>query len=237
MQKMLCSLSSLAIIGASLAGCATPPPAARPTVTGPEVYGYTLNQPLSGEQFQKLNDAGKNFEGSLRLYRQFSRDGSQLGLYANAKLWLDTVTYTSTEFYAEGECLIAQQTGEAQLKQLIDGFNARQARSAGAPRQVGDVYASQAVDACQRIGGKGPGAEAFRFTLWATLQTESLAPTPGFPRKVEDTQASAWQTALVIVLLPVVAVASVMGGNGCRNTGARQESEDYCDQLQHGAQK
>lgn len=235
MQRMLCSVLSLAIISSALAGCATAPVAARPAVAGPQVYGYTLNQPLTGEQFQKLNDAGKNIEGSLRLYRQFSRDGSQLGLYADAKLWLDTVTRTSTQFYAEDECLAAQQADEVQLKMLIDDFNARRAGPGAAPRQVGDVYASRATDACQRIGGQGPGAEAYRYTLWATLQTETLAPAPGFPRKVEDTHVSAWDTALVIVLLPVVALASVMGGNGCRNTGAKQVSEDYCGKLSRGA--
>ncbi|WP_338523532.1 hypothetical protein NUH87_27970 [Pseudomonas batumici] len=235
MQRILCSVLSLAIITSSLAGCSTPP--VRPAVTGPQVYGYTLNQQLSGEQFQGLTDSGKRFVGSLRLYHPSQQDGRLLGLYADSKLWLDTVTSTSQEFSSESDCQAAQQADEAQLKTLIDDFNARQARPAGAPRQLGDVYASQSLDACQRIGGPGPGGEAFRYTTWATLQTETLAPRQGFPRKVEDTSSKAWDIALVIALVPIVVVAygvAGIAGMGAASSCRYIVSPKECDKQGRG---
>lgn len=232
MQRMLCTVLSLLMISSTLSGCATAPVAARPAISGPQVYGYTLNQPLSGEQLQRLSDSGQDFVGPLRLYRQFPRDGSRLGLYADAKRWLDTVSRTSREFSTQGECQAEQAVDEVQLTTLIDAFNAGQARPAGAPRQVGDVYASQWLDACQRIGGQGPGAEAFHYTLWATLQTATQASGQGFVRKVEPTHNDAWSMATVVVLLPILLVATLMGGGG---TCAHEDSPNLCDKPRSGS--
>lgn len=234
MQRMLCSVLSLAIILSSLGACTTAP--VRPAVEGPQVYGYTLNQPLSREQVQRLTDTGKHFVGAIKLYQQELPDGSQFGFYTDYRNWLDTLARTSREFPAEGDCQAAQQADQMQLTTLIDDFNARQARPAGAPRQVGDVYAIQAVDACQRGSGQGPGAQAFRYTLWATLQTETVAHDQGFLRKVEDPHAQARGIAQVMLLLPFAALAAFMGG-GCTDFQSQPDGDGYCARQRAGAGK
>lgn len=234
MHRMLCSVLSLTIILSSLGACTTAP--VGPTVEGPQVYGYTLNQPLSREQVQRLTDTGKHFVGALKLYRQELPDGSQFGFYTNYRNWLNTLARTSREFPAESDCLVAQQADQLQLTTLIDDFNARQARPTGVPRQVGDVYAVQALDACQRVGGQGPGADAFRYTLWATLQTETAAHDQGFLRKVEDPHAQARGIAQVIVLLPFAALAAFMGG-GCTDLQSQPDGDGYCARQRAGAGK
>ena len=234
MQRMRCSVLNLAIILSSLGACTTAP--VRPAVEGPQVYGYTLNQPLSREQVQRLTDTGKHFVGAIKLYQQELPDGSQFGFYTDYRNWLDTLARTSREFPAEGDCQAAQQADQMQLTTLIDDFNARQARPAGAPRQVGEVYAIQALDACRRVGGQGPGAHAFRYTLWATLQTETAAPEHDFLRKVEDPHAQARGIAQVMLMLPFAALATFMGG-GCTDLQSQPNGDGYCARQRAGAGK
>ncbi|PUA43888.1 hypothetical protein C5U62_18125 [Pseudomonas protegens] len=200
------------------------------------MYGYTLNQPLSREQVQRLTDTGKHFVGAIKLYQQELPDGSQFGFYTDYRNWLDTLARTSREFPAEGDCQAAQQADQMQLTTLIDDFNARQARPAGAPRQVGEVYAIQALDACRRVGGQGPGAHAFRYTLWATLQTETAAPEHDFLRKVEDPHAQARGIAQVMLMLPFAALATFMGG-GCTDLQSQPNGDGYCARQRAGAGK
>lgn len=178
---------------------------------GPQVYGYTLNQQMTPEQLQGFTDSGKRFVGTtLKLYHPPQHEGRLLGLYVDYKRRLDTVTSTSQGFVSESDCQVAQQADEAQLKTLIDDFNSQQARPAGAPRQLGDVYASQSTDVCQRIGGQVPEAATFRYTIWTTLQTETMEPGQTFPRKVESTTSEAQDIATIIVLVPILVVASAM---------------------------
>ncbi|WP_210712364.1 hypothetical protein [Pseudomonas sp. MWU349] len=231
MQRMLCSVLSLVIILSSLGACTTAP--VRPAIEGPQVYGYTLNQPLSREQVQRLTDTGKHFVGAIKLYRQELPDGSQFDFYTNYRDWLDTLARTSREFAAESDCLAAQQADQLQLTTLIDDFNASLARPAGAPLQVGGVYAVQALDACQRVGGQGPGAQAFRYTLWATLQTETAAHEHDFQRKVEDPHAQARGIAQVVLLLPFAALAAFMGG-GCTDLQSQPNGDGYCARQRAG---
>lgn len=200
------------------------------------MYGYTLNQPLSREQVQRLTDTGKHFVGAIKLYQQELPDGSQFGFYTDYRNWLDTLARTSREFPAEGDCQAAQQADQMQLTTLIDDFNARQARPAGALRQVGEVYAIQALDACRRVGGQGPGAQAFRYTLWATLQTETAAHEHDFLRKVEDPHAQARGIAQVMLLLPFAALAAFMGG-GCTDFQSQPDGDGYCARQRAGAGK
>ncbi|SEB53360.1 hypothetical protein SAMN05216178_1035 [Pseudomonas saponiphila] len=235
MQRMLCSVLSLAIILSSLGACTTAP--VRPAVEGPQVYGYTLNQPLSREQVQRLTDTGKHYIGPLKLYQQVLPDGSQFDFYTDYRKWLDTLARTSREFPAESDCQAAQQADQMQLTTLIDDFNARQARPAGVPRQVGEVYAVRALDACQRVAGQGPGAQAFRYTLWATLQTETAAHEHDFQRKVEDPHAQARDITQAILLLPFVALGAFMGG-GCTDFQSQPDDGDgYCARQRAGASK
>ncbi|MBC2656095.1 hypothetical protein H7A76_11665 [Pseudomonas sp. MSSRFD41] len=232
MQRMLCSVLSLAIILSSLGACTTAP--ARPAVEGPQVYGYTLNLPLSREQVQRLTDTGKHYVGALKLYQQVLPDGSQFDFYTDYRNWLDTLAHTSREFPAESDCQAAQQVDQMQLTTLIDDYNAHQARPAGAPRQVGDVYAIQALDACQRVAGQGPGAQAFRYTLWATLQTETTAHEQGFLRKIEDPHAQTRGIAQVILLLPFAVLITFMGG-GCTDLQSQPDGDSYCARQRAGA--
>lgn len=99
---MLCSVLSLVMITSSLGGCAAAP--VRSEVTGPEVYGYTLYQTLSGKQFQPLTGTGKPFADDLELYLQAAPDGGVFGLYVGKDRWLDTVSKTSKRYVTELEC-------------------------------------------------------------------------------------------------------------------------------------
>ncbi|NBF03440.1 hypothetical protein GV819_14190 [Pseudomonas sp. Fl5BN2] len=223
------------MVSSLLGGCTATPAKVRPVVTGPQVYGYPLNQQLSDEQIRRLTDSGKGFVGSLKLYQQVLPDGSQFGFYVDSDYWLEALTRTSRGFDTESECVAAQQADETQLKTLIDDFNVQQARPAGAPREVGDVYVSRALDACQRIGGQGPEAEALRYTLWATMQTATLEPGPGSPRKVETPHSLAGDVVVIVVagaVLAVVVVAAVaMGGwaGPCVNLTSHKEGEGQCE--------
>ncbi|NVZ65378.1 hypothetical protein HX867_25065 [Pseudomonas gingeri] len=225
MRRTLCSVLSLTILTSLLSGCTTVP--ARPAMTGPQVYGYTLNQQLTAEQLQKLTDSGKSIVGSFKLYQQHHEDGSVLGLYADSKLWLDTVTSTSREFSTESDCQAALEADGAQVKAVIDEFNAQRGNPQGTPRQVGDVYAAQAADACQRIGDPGAGADAFRYTLWVTLRTETSALDQFFPRKVEETHISVWSLAAFAVLITATIAVIVMSKGAGLGSCTSYQSPNY----------
>lgn len=77
--------------------------------------------------------------------------------------------------------------------------------------RLGEVYAVQALDACQHVGGLGPGAQAFRYTHRATLQIETAAHEHDFQRKIEDPHAQARGIAQVMLLLPFAALVVCRG--------------------------
>lgn len=237
MQRMLCSVLSLVMVVSLLDGCTATPVKPRPTVTGPQVYGYPLNQPLPEAQMRRLSYTGKHFDGSLRLYQQVLPDGSQFGFYLDAGQWLEALSRTSRGFDTQSECLAAQQADEMQLKTLIDEFNARQARADGAPRQEGDVYVDQALQACQRMGGPGPEAEALRYTLWATMQTQAPEAEPGSPGKVEAAHSSVGDVVVIVavgVVLAVVVVAAVAVGGWagpCININTAKGDAGACERM------
>ncbi|NVZ73234.1 hypothetical protein [Pseudomonas costantinii] len=190
---------SLAIITSSLGGCATAP--ARPTVVGPEVYGFTLYQKMTGEQFDSLTRIHKSYDGALELYLKASPDGGVLGLYADSSWWLDTVSKTSKLYFTEPECQVAQRADEAQLKAVVDGFNTQQS---------GDFSAVQTVDACKRFTGQGLEREAYRYTLWATLQSKTLTPGQGYTRKPEVVRAGVLDWVVLAAAIPLYVVLVVV---------------------------
>lgn len=222
MQRMLCSVLSLAIITSSLSGCATAP--VQPEIAGPEVYGYTLYQPLSSEQFEPLTKTRGFYTGALELYLQAASDGGVLGLYVGGKHWLDTVSKTSKLFVTQPECEAAWQAEEGQLKALVDGFNARQTQ----PPRLGDYYAVQTVDACKQFKGQG-----YRYTAWTTLHAFDLDPRQRYPYKTEVHTSRALDIAVMVVVVPlVVAVVILSGGQGmsdCSYTGTVEEGKQQCD--------
>ncbi len=222
MQRMLCSVLSLAIITSSLSGCATAP--AQPEIVGPDVYGYTLYQPLSSEQFEPLTKTRGFYTGALELYLQAAPDGGVLGLYVGGKHWLDTVSKTSKLYVTQPECEAAWQAEEGQLKALVDGFNARQTQ----PPRLGDYYAVQTVDACKPFKGQG-----YRYTAWTTLHAFDLDPRQRYPYKTEVHTSRALDIAVMVVAVPlVVAVVILTGGQGmsdCTYTGTVEEGKQQCD--------
>lgn len=222
MQRMLCSVLSLAIITSSLSGCATAP--VQPEIAGPEVYGYTLYQPLSSEQFEPLTKTRGFYAGALELYLQAAPDGGVLGLYVGGKHWLDTVSKTSKLYVTPPECEAARQAEEGQLKVLVEGFNARQTQ----PRRLGDYYAVQTVDACKPVKGQG-----YRYTAWTTLHAFDLDPRQRYPYKTEVHTSRALDIAVMVVVVPlVVAVVILTGGQGmsdCSYTGTVEEGKQQCD--------
>ncbi|WP_312493188.1 hypothetical protein [Pseudomonas cremoris] len=222
MQRMLCSVLSLAIITSSLSGCATAP--AQPEIVGPDVYGYTLYQPLSSEQFEPLTKTRGFYTGALELYLQAAPDGGVLGLYVGGKHWLDTVSKTSKLYVTQPECEAAWQAEEGQLKALVDGFNARQTQ----PPRLGDYYAVQTVDACKPFKGQG-----YRYTAWTTLHAFDLDLRQRYPYKTEVHTSRALDIAVMVVAVPlVVAVVILTGGQGmsdCTYTGTVEEGKQQCD--------
>jgi hypothetical protein len=229
MQRMLCSVLSLVMIMSSLGGCAAAP--VRPEVAGPEVYGYTLYQTMSGKQFQPLTGTGKGFAGDLELYLQAAPDGGVFGLYVGRDSWLDTVSKTSKLYVTEPECEAARQVEEGQLKAIVEGFNARQVM----PRRVGDLYAVEAVDACKAANG-----QAYRYTIWTTLQAFSAGPGQPYPYKVEPQRSLAMEIAFVAVAIPVVVAAVILTGgqvlSDCTYVGTLEEGKKECDRKREEKQ-
>ncbi len=227
MQRMLCSVLSLAIITSSLSGCATAP--VQPEITGPEVYGYTLYQPLSNEQFDPLTRSRGLYDGSVELYLQAAPEGGVLGLYVGGTRWLDTVSKTSKLYFTQPECEAAWQVEEEQLKALVDGFNARQTQ----PRRLGDYYAVQTVDACKRFKARDVEPEAYRYTAWATMKAFSLDAGERDPHKTEVHSSLATDIVVMAVVVPlVVAVVILSGGQGmgdCSYSGTVEEGKKECD--------
>lgn len=218
MQRMVCSVLSLAIVLSSLGGCAAAP--VRPNVVGPEVYGYSLYQPMTGEQIDDLSRSSKSFPGGLSLYLKASQDGGVLGVYADSRHWLDTVSKTSKPVATERECQAAQQVEEGQLKALIEGYNAHPS---------GDFIAVQAVDDCKLVPEQG-----YRYTVWASMQAKNLAPVD--PRKLEvrTTYAEAVATGALVAVVVVVVVAAVVltkgnGGSSCSSASTPEERKKECD--------
>ncbi|KAA8563537.1 hypothetical protein FX985_03607 [Pseudomonas extremaustralis] len=199
MQRMLCSVLSLAIITPSLSGCSSVP--VRPAITGPEVYGYTLYQPMTSDQSDTLVRTTHSFDDSLQLYLKAVPDGGVLGLYIDSDWWVDTVSKTSKPYPSEAQCQVAQQVGEAELNAVLADFNTR---------QPGDYRAVHALDACKRFTAPGVDGEAYRYTLWATLQAGPQQPGQAYPRKVEVTHSIAWTLAVLAIAIPVVVAVVVL---------------------------
>lgn len=222
MRRMLCSVLSLAIITSSLGGCLSSP--VRPTVTGPEVYGYTLYQPMTSQQFDALVRTTHNFDDSLQLYLKAAPDGGVLGLYIDTHWWVDTVSKTSKGYLSEPQCQLAQQAEEAELNAVLVDFNTRQS---------GDYRAVHALDVCKRFTAPGVDGEAYRYTLWATLQSGPSQPGQAYPRKVEVTHSIVWTLAVLAVAIPV-AVAVVVLSKGqvlsdCTHYAGDDRSKKECD--------
>jgi hypothetical protein len=222
MQRMLCSVLSLAIITSSLGGCASAP--VRPAITGPEVYGYTLYQPMTSAQFDALVRTTHSFGDSLQLYLKAAPDGGVLGLYIDSLWWVDTVSKTSKPYLSELQCQVAQQAEEAELNAVLVDFNTRQA---------GDYRAVHALDACKRFTAPGVDGDAYRYTLWATLQAGPQQPEQAYPRKVEVTHSIAWTVAVLAIAIPlVVAVVVLTKGqvlSDCTYYAGDERSKKECD--------
>ncbi|NVZ52755.1 hypothetical protein HX792_20590 [Pseudomonas sp. B6002] len=218
MQRMVCSVLSLAMIMSSLGGCAAKP--VKPAVVGPEVYGYTLYQPLTGEQLDDFSRTTKSFPGGLSLYLKASEGGGVLGLYADASHWLDTVSKTSKPLATEPECQAAQQVEDGQLKALVEGYNAHAS---------GDFVAIRAVDDCKLVPEQG-----YRYTVWATMQARNLAPVDPHKLEVRTTYAEAVATGALAAVVVVVVVAAVVltkgnGNSSCSSASTAEERKKECD--------
>ena len=222
MQRMLCAVLSVAIITSLLGGCVSAP--VRPTVMGPEVYGYTLYQTMTSQQFDALVRTTHLFDDSLRLYLKAAPDGGVLGLYIDSEWWVDTVSKTSKGYLSEPQCQLAQQAEEAELNAVLADFNTR---------QPGDYRAVHALDACKRFTVPGADGQAYRYTLWATLQSGPSQSGQAYPRKVEFTHSIGWTLAVLAIAIPVVVAVVVLskgrGVSDCTYFPGDDRSKEECD--------
>ncbi|PYY92169.1 hypothetical protein DNK59_01065 [Pseudomonas sp. TKO26] len=208
MQRGLCTVVSLSLIVSSLGGCASQ---AKPRVAGPQVYGYTLNQRLSADEFKALSDTGLETMSGLSIYELKAPAGAKLSLYLERTLWVDRVEKLSGPFEVASDCENAFKDESAQLQATIAEFNSRRARPGGAPRQVGDIYASQSTTPCERKGGRDTDAQSYRYRLAASLSTETAPVKHGLSEKVENAYMGMWMGVFTIVLLPFALVGAAVG--------------------------
>ncbi|NMY68036.1 hypothetical protein [Pseudomonas sp. WS 5414] len=208
MQRVMCTVVSLSLIVSSLGGCASQ---AKPRVVGPQVYGYTLNQRLSTDEFKALSDTGRQTMSGLSIYELKDPEGARLKLYLERTLWVDRVEKVSAPFKVESDCENALKDETARLQSTIAEFNSRQARPGGAPRQVGDIYASQSTTPCTRKGGRDADAQSYRYELSASLSTETAPVKHGLSEKVENAYMGMWMGVFTIVLLPFVLIGAAVG--------------------------
>jgi len=205
MNRTLCIATSLSIIASSLGGCASP--GVQAPYVGPQVFGYTLNQPLSGEELQAFKATGFGTLSGLRVFARDDTDGGVIEVYLDRQDRPGVIRKKSRPFASEEACQAEFGPLKDQLQNRIVLSNAatRAPNSEGRARNVGDRYASLSSDACQ--AGRGESAGSYAYGLDAKLErAEAPKAKRSLGDKFDDAYIGAWTTVFVIALLPLVLI-------------------------------
>lgn len=200
MQRTVCGTLSLTIIVSSLGGCASPPP--RERVSGPQVFGYELQQPLSAEAFKALTYARLDPAYAEPDYLSYQADGAVLALDLQRDRSLTRILKRSRAFDSRADCQAALDQDRASLQGPVDAFNARHAKVPGVAPQVGEPAASFSVRECWQRGGRGADSQSYRYEAWASQGPVSAPSKTRQPNVVEQTAGGVLVGLFAIVMLP-----------------------------------
>lgn len=204
MNRMLCAALSLSIIASSTGGCAAKPVKAPLNV--PQVYGYTLNQPLSSDEFKVLSATGSENSRGGRGFKRVDEQGDVYEVFLDHWLRPNFIHKQSRVFTSQAECEAEFEVQAAQLKQLLASHNIP-TRGLGPESRTlvpGDRYINLSATGCEARRYDPP--ETHRYTLRLSEDTLTAPSERGLGDKIHDGYEAVGITVLVIVLLPLVLV-------------------------------
>jgi hypothetical protein len=194
MNRTLCTALSLSII-ASSAGCATKP--VREPFKAPQIYGYTLNQPLSSDEFKALSATGAESLTGYKVYKRVDDQGDTYEVVLDHQVRPDSIRKKSRAFTSQPECEAEFEAQVAQLEQLLASHESR-------TPVPGDRYVGLYTTKCNF--NRHDQSPTYRYAL--SLSESILAPPSkrGLGDKIHDAYGAAWMTVFTIALLPLVLV-------------------------------
>ncbi|PCR94501.1 hypothetical protein CP336_21675 [Pseudomonas fluorescens] len=206
---MLCITLTISIITSSLTGCATP--SVQQPIIGPQVLGYTLNQPLTEEEFNAVTNTGDKWGFGGWVYQRDDGQGGVLRVYLDKNHRPKGIERISQTFDTKDECesVFAAQTVE--LKKQMTAYNIANRRSENAGRREylpGERHVEVSGGGCR--DRQGDPRDVYRFDLQVRESIETAAPKRGLSDKFHDAYGNAWMTVFVIVLLPFVLIGAAV---------------------------
>ncbi|SEO79730.1 hypothetical protein [Pseudomonas sp. NFACC39-1] len=204
MNRMFCTALSLSIIASSSTGCAAKP--VKEPLKVPQVYGYTLNQPLSSNEFMALSATGGESGTGSKVYKRVDDQGDAYEVFLDSKIRPDVIRKTSRAFASQSECEAEFEVQVAQLKQHLARHDIA-TRGLGPESRTlvpGDRYVGVNATECGARQYDHP--EAYRYVLSLSEDILSPAPKRGLADKVHDAYGAVGMTVFVIALLPFVLV-------------------------------
>lgn len=204
MNRMLCVALSLSIIASSSTGCAAKP--VKEPLKVPQVYGYTLNQPLSRDEFKALSATGGESSRGGRGYKRVDDQGDAYEVFLDRQTRPDFIRKLSRAFASRTECEAEFEAQVVQLKQLFASHNIA-TRGLGPESRTlvpGDRYVG--LNAMECNVRRPDQSEPYRYVL--SLSEGIVAPPskPGLGDKIHDAYGAVGMTVFVIALLPFVMV-------------------------------
>lgn len=204
MNRTLCSALSLSIIASSSAGCAAKPVTKPFNV--PKVYGYTLNQPLSSDEFKALSATGGESGTGSKVYKRVDDQGDAYEVLLDRQIRPDFISKTSRAFANRSECEAELEAQVAQLKQLLASHDIA-TRGLGPESRAlmsGDRYVSLNATDCGVPQYDRP--EAHRYTVGLSEDIVAPPSKQSLGDKIHDAYGTVGMTVFVIALLPFVLV-------------------------------
>ena len=204
MNRMLCAALSLSIIASSSIGCAAKP--VKEPLKVPQVYGYTLNQPLSSDEFKALSaPGGENGMGS-QVFNRIDEQGDLYEVLLDGRIRPELIRKESRAFASQPECAAEFEAQIAQLKQLFASHNTP-TRGLGPESRTlvpGDRYISVNTTQCRIRQYDQTGTHRYAVSL--SENTVTAPSERGVGDKIDDAYEGVWITVLMIPLLPFVLV-------------------------------
>jgi hypothetical protein len=208
MNRTLCTALSLSIIASSVTGCAAKP--VTEPLKVPPVYGYTLNQPLSSDEFKALSATGGETGVGSDVYKRVDDQGYVYEVSLDRQFRPDYIEKSSRAFVSQPECVAEFEVQVAQLKSLFSSHNIPSGGLGLENRTLvpGDRYIS--VDTGECKVDEFDKSETYRYSLSLSEQTVFVPPKRGLGDDVEDAYVGAWMTVFMIAVLPLVLVGLVV---------------------------
>lgn len=206
MNRMICVALCFSIIASSLTACSTP--SKKTGIIGPQVYGYTLHKPLSGDELNALTKTG--FE-TLQGARVFQRDdgyGGEINVYLDSQNRPSVINKDSHVFTSEDECESDLKAQMKNLQQDIDSYNSTIDQSVREGDKARGRYVNVSQQPC-RVR-HGDQAEHYRYVLSVSKREKPASSTSELGKKIDESYTGAWMTVFVVVLAPFALIGAAV---------------------------